>query len=172
MEPVNESFKNELVKTALDMGAADAKLFHIDDIAFDERTLLKCLFGCTGGMHYCPELRDASSFIAYSDLIKKYKWGVIIRTDDLEKGQEITLALESKAFFAGCYFAFGATECAVCEKCSHEEGKPCVNKRKQRPPLYALGIDVYKTVRQLGWELAVVQKKGDPVANITAVFVE
>jgi len=44
--------------------------------------------------------------------------------------------------------------------------------RNVRPPLYALGIDVYKTVNQLGWELSVVQKKGDPARNITAVFIE
>ena len=169
---MKESFKNELVNTALSMGATDAKIFNIYDIAFDERTLLKCLFGCDADMHYCPKTRDASASIAYRDMIKKYQWGVIICTDNLSTGQEITLALESKAFLAGCYFAFGATECAVCERCSCEENKPCVDKKKQRPPLYALGIDVYKTVRGLGWELDVVQKEGDPVKNITAVFVE
>jgi len=165
-------FQAELLSVALEMGAADAKIFTVDRIAFDSRALLKCLFGCTGGMHYCPERRDASSFISFSEIIKKYKWGIIICTHDLETGQSITLAIEKKAFLAGYYFAFGATECARCEKCAYTESKPCVDKRAQRPPLYALGIDVYKTVRGLGWELDVVQNEGDPVKNITAVFVE
>ena len=169
---MREGFQKELVSAALEMGAADALIFNIEDIAFDSRTMLKCLFGCGGGMHYCPERRDASSFIAFSDMIKKYKWGVLVETGDLETGQKITLALESKAYLAGYYFAFGATECAVCESCNYETGFSCADRRSQRPPLYALGIDVYKTVRGLGWELEVVQKKGDPVKNITAVFVE
>jgi predicted metal-binding protein len=167
-----ELFQKDLISTALSMGASDAKIFQIDNIAFDSRTLLKCLFGCPGGMHYCPDARDASSLIDYSGMIKNYDWGVLICTDDLSKGQEITLALESKAFLAGYYFAFGATECAHCERCSYEENKPCVDREKQRPPLYTLGIDVYKTARGLGLELNVVQKEGDPARNITAVFVE
>lgn len=169
---MKEQFQKELIEAALGMGAGDAKIFTIHDLAFDSRALLKCLYGCPGGMPYCPEKSDQSSRLDYSDMIKRYQWGILVCTGDLKKGQEITLALESKAFFAGYYFAFGATECANCEKCACEEGSPCVDKRKQRPPLYALGIDVYKTVRDLGWELNVVQKKGDPVKNITAVFVE
>jgi len=169
---MREKFQKELIDAAFSMGAADAKIFSIDDIAFDSRAMLKCLFGCKGGIHYCPEKGDASSFIAFSDMIKKYQWGIIICTGDLETGQNITLALESKAYLAGYYFAFGATECVCCEKCSYEENKPCNDKKAQRPPLYGLGIDVYKTVRGLGWELNVVQNEGDPVKNITAVFVE
>ena len=169
---MDEVFQKELVDEALSMGAEDAKIFTIYDVAFDSRTLLKCLYGCDGNMHYCPDKRDPSSLIDYAEMIRKYQWGILICTDDLIKGQEITLALESKAFFKGYYFAFGATECAHCEKCTYQDGEPCVDRHMQRPPLYALGIDVYKTVRGLGWELNVVQKEGDPVKNITAVFVE
>lgn len=167
-----EDLKRDLVDTAISMGAMDAKVFTIGDIVFDERTLLKCLFGCGADMQYCPNLRDVSSLIPYSEMVKKYKWGVIICTDNLEIGQEITLALESKAFLAGYYFALGATECATCAQCGYLDGTPCVDRHSMRPPLYMLGVDVYKTVRGLGWELSVVQKKGDPSKNITAVFVE
>lgn len=169
-ESERESIKSALVREALDLGAADAKVFTIEDICFDPRTLLKCFFGCPGGYHYCPGPKDASNALTYSGLIKKYQWGVIISSPDLRTGQKITLALESRAFLAGHYFAFGATECATCKTCSFPE--PCRDKKRQRIPLYALGIDVYKTVRGLGWELEVVQQKGGPAKNITAVFVE
>jgi len=169
---MNKKLQNELVEEALRLGAAEAKVFQIEEIAFDSRALLKCLYGCEGGMHYCPEKRDASALLAYSDMVKKYHWGVILCTGDLKTGQDITLALESKAFLAGCYFAFGATECARCELCAYELNEPCSDKKAQRPPLYTLGIDVYKTARNMGWTLDVVQKEGDPVKNITAVFVE
>ena len=172
MHTDNAQFQEELIQAALALGALDAKIFHMEDIAFDSRVLLKCLFGCSGGLHYCPTAGDAFLSLAYPDIIKKYAWGILLYTDDTKEGQEITLALEAKAFLAGYYFAFGATECAVCDPCASIEGKPCADKHRQRPPLYALGIDVYKTVRGLGWEMEVVQKQGDPVKNITAIFVE
>lgn len=169
---MSEELKKELVQAALEMGASRAEIFDISKIVFDQRTLLKCFFGCPGGMPYCPSTKDASNSMLYSELIKKYKWGVILCTDDLHLGQKITLEIESKAFLAGKHFAFGATECANCKECAFESKKECLNPKNVRPPLYALGIDVYSTVRGLGWELNVVQKKGDPAKNITAVFVE
>ena len=170
---MNETFANSLVDLAKELGADDAISFDISDIAFDARTILKCLYGCTGGLAYCPTTAtEASNTLLFQDLIKKYKWGVLIRTSDLATGQDITIALERKAFLAGYTFAFGATECGCCIECATENGNPCVSKRTLRPPLYSLGIDVYKTVRNVGWVLEVVQQKGDPVSNITAVFIE
>lgn len=37
--------------------------------------------------------------------------------------------------------------------------------------LYALGIDVYTTAKNIGWDLQVVQNMGDPQKDITAVFI-
>lgn len=170
---MDKSFALALADEAKRLGAQDAIPFELSDIAFDSRTILKCLYGCGGGLHYCPTSPgEASGTLLFQELVRKYKWGVLIRTEEISKGQDITLALESKAFLAGYYFAFGASECATCSTCTAETGDPCVDRRRLRPPLYALGIDVYKTVRGLGWKLDVVQKKGDPVSNITAVFVE
>ena len=170
---MNEDYANMLVNLAKELGANDATPFDISNIAFDARTILKCLYGCTGGLAYCPTTAtEASNTLLFQQLMQKYKWGVLVRTEDLATGQDITIALESRAFVDGYTFAFGATECAGCVQCATELGNSCINKRTLRPPLYALGIDVYKTVRNVGWTLEVVQKKGDPVSNITAVFVE
>jgi len=163
---------DELLETARNMGALRAEMFTIDQIEFDQRVLLKCFFGCPGGMPYCPKPGDVSNSLVYSELIRKYEWGIIIESDELKRGQKITLELESRAFLAGKTFALGATECECCDKCAFADGGQCAVPRNVRPPLYALGIDVYKTVNQLGWELSVVQKKGDPARNITAVFIE
>jgi Predicted metal-binding protein len=169
---MTHDIKSDLVESALELGADQAKIFSIDDIRFDPRTLLKCLFGCRGGYHYCPTTKDVSNAATFSEMIRRYKWGLLIRTHNLKAGQEITLALESRAFLAGYHFAFGATECANCTDCTRPRELPCVDRRKLRPPLYALGIDVYSTVRGLGWKIEVVQNKGDQAQNITAVFVE
>lgn len=170
---MNETYAKSLVDLAKELGAHDAIPFDISDIAFDPRTILKCLYGCTGGLAYCPTTAtEASNTLMFQQLIQKYKWGVLVRTGELAAGQDITIALERRAFLDGYTFAFGATECAGCVQCATEQGDACVNKRTLRPPLYSLGIDVYKTVRNVGWVLEVVQQKGDPVSNITAVFVE
>lgn len=168
---MEDRLKQDLLDTAMAMGAMDARLFSIQDIRFDPRTQLKCLFGCTADMHYCPIAQDPAMAARFPEIMKRYSWGVLICTDNLKDGQDITLALERQAFLAGQVLAFGATECAHCANCSYPAGKPCVDKHKQRPPLYALGIDVYATARGLGWELEVVQAEGDPRKNITAVFV-
>ena len=170
---MKKEYGKQLIDLAKTLGAEDAILFKIEDIAFDGRTILKCLYGCPGGLPYCPtSATEASNAMLFQHLIERYQWGVLVRTESLERGQKITIALERKAFLDGYYFALGATECANCQACSFEAGDLCTDKRMIRPPLYSLGIDVYKTVRGLGWTLDVVQKKGDPAKNITAVFVE
>ena len=49
----------EYVRLALEMGALHAVVFSLEDIAFDSRTLLKCMFGCAdwGRNHTCPSRR-------------------------------------------------------------------------------------------------------------------
>ena len=169
---LNETLKHQLRQLAIEKGALRAEIFTLDQIVFDQRTFLKCLFGCPGGMPYCPTKQDVANSLVYADIMKNYNWGIILCTDNLKTGQQITLELESAAFLAGCHFAFGVTEFENCEICAFDACGQCAAPKKVRPPLYALGIDVYTTVRNLGWELSVVQHKGDPAKNITAVFVE
>ena len=163
---------NKLIEKAKSMGAEKATEFSIDDIVFDERTLLKCLYGCTGNYHYCPRVDDSVTVKDYIEMTKKYKVGVLICTDNLKDGQKIALELERIAFLDGHHFAFAATECAICPTCSRIDDKPCRSPKSKRIPLYALGIDVYNTVRNIGWTLNVVQDEDTTRKNITAVFVE
>ena len=45
------------IAMAEEMGAADAVFFKAEDICWDSRTLLKCMYGCSdwGKNHTCPE---------------------------------------------------------------------------------------------------------------------
>lgn len=167
-----DQIRRELINKAMKLGAEAAIDFDIDDIVFDGRTILKCLFGCEGGLHYCPTKENPEITKLYSDMAKKYKWGILIQTDNLKDGQIISIELERTAFLKGYYFALAATECTVCIECSAVHNDKCRSPKDQRLPLYAFGIDVYKTVRTKGWELEVVQQQGDDRKNITAVFVE
>jgi predicted metal-binding protein len=80
------------------------------------------------------------------------------------KMQKIMAELERTAFLAGCYKAFSmsAMPCSLCETCVIEEmhkkdqavfpldGIKCRNKEIMRPSMEACGIDVFKTVRNVG----------------------
>ena len=169
-----ELLQQQLIKQALDLGADDCIVFNVSDLVFDRRPLLKCLVGCPYYLHYCPIARDPQLTKTLTEIAQDYSWGVLIRTHDLAEGQDITIALERTAFLAGYTFACGCTECAACASCSIEGGvdKICIQPKKFRIPFYAMGIDVYKTVRGLGWELNVVQTEDAEASNITAVFVE
>jgi len=167
-----ELMQKKLIDQAMELGADDCMVFHVSDLAFDPRTLLKCLGGCPYYLHYCPMARDPQMAKALKEIAQAYSWGVLIRTHDLAVGQDITLAVERTAFLDGYTFAAACTECAICEVCSIEDERPCIDITKLRMPFYAMGIDVYKTVRKLGWELNVLQSKDEIQSNITAVFVE
>ena len=45
--------------------------------------------------------------------------------------------------------------------CSVQQGKPCSSPEKVRPCDQSLGIDVYKTVRNLGLPIEVLKDKND-----------
>lgn len=168
-----KKMQNQLLKKAFDLGAKDAIVFEIKDVVFDSRTLLKCLFGCEGGFPFCPSVQqDITIAEKYTEMAKAYKWGILLSTENVKEGQEITLELERAAFLSGYYFALACTECEACSVCHFQKTGTCLNPKKVRLPLYVLGIDVYKTVRGLGWELEVVQDKLNQAKNMTAVFVE
>ena len=46
----------ELQSRAMDLGAGHAVIFNTDQIVFDPRTLIKCMYGCAdwGHGHTCP----------------------------------------------------------------------------------------------------------------------
>ena len=141
-----------LVDKALEMGAVSAVAFHIDDICFDTRTLLKCMYGCNdwGKGLTCPSRPNNPSLAEYKEMLCRYQWGVIIGGHNKHITQKVSYELERKAFVDGYYFAFSMSDCGLCKECAGHTGGECRNVRKARPAFHSVGIDVFKTVRQLG----------------------
>lgn len=163
------------IDMALEMGAADAVPFLIDQIAFDSRTLLKCMYGCAdwGKNHTCPSRPGNPTMAEYREMFGRFRWGVIVHTHDKALSQRISLAIEGRAFAQGHYFAFSLSDCALCRECAAADHKDCRNVKKARPAFHSVGIDVFKTVRQMGLP---IETLGDPSVEpqnwYTAVFVE
>lgn len=163
------------IQTALEMGAADAVLFEADDICWDSRTLLKCMYGCTdwGKNHTCPSRPGSPTMAEYKEMFSRYKWGIIIHAHDKHLSQKISLKLESLTFHDGYYFAMSLSDCGLCEECAAVKCEDCRHVREARPAFHSVGIDVYKTVAQFGLPLFTLPDRNAPDQNwYSAVFVE
>ena len=165
---------NDYVNMAKELGAKYVVEFSIDDIAFDPRTVLKCLFGCSsyGKNHTCPNQRSPLSTKEYKKILEHYEGGIIIGTNHKQQSQEISYEIERKCFLDGHYFAFSLSDCALCNTCALAAESECRNPIKARPAFHSVGIDVFKTVRRLGLPINVLQKHGDEENWYSAVFIE
>jgi predicted metal-binding protein len=156
------------------MGADYAVDFKIEDIVFDSRVILKCLFGCSdyGKLHTCPYQRSPLNMDEYKKVFQNYKYGIIIECSDKYKSQDISFEIERLAFLDGYYFAFSLSDCGLCEKCAKSDNDECRFPQKARPAFHSVGIDVFKTVRQLGLPINVLHDETDKQHWYSAVFVE
>ncbi len=163
------------IEYAKNAGAADAVRFDIADICFDNRTYLKCLYGCPdfGKNHTCPSKPGSPSMAEYRDMFSRYKWGIIVHTHDKASSQKISFGIEGQAFRDGYYFAFSLSDCDLCETCAAVDNKPCRFIHKARPAFHSVGIDVFKTVKNLGLPLFTLADASKEEQNwYSAVFVE
>jgi predicted metal-binding protein len=165
---------DEYRQLALDLGADHAVLFKIEDIEFDPRTILKCMFGCSdwGKGHTCPSRPGSLMPWEYKEVFSKYTWGIVIHSANKKVSQEVSLALESQAFVDGFYFAFSLSDCALCSECAGLKDKPCLHPRKSRPAFHSVGIDVFKTVRKFNLPIETLKSAEQTQNWYSAVFIE
>jgi predicted metal-binding protein len=166
--------KTHFVELARELGADDAVVFSIDDIVFDPRTLLKCMFGCAdwGKGLTCPSRDRSLKPWEYQRVFERYSWGIIVHSTDKKTAQEVSFALEREAFLKGYYFAFSLSDCALCSECSGHRSQECVNPKKARPAFHSVGIDVFKTVRKFNLPIETLESEDQPQNWYSAVFVE
>lgn len=168
-------YAQELVDKALEMGAVSAVPFELKDICFDTRTLLKCMYGCKdwGKGLTCPSRPNNPSLAEYREMLERYKWGVIVGGHNKHITQKVSFELERKAFVEGYYFAFSLSDCGLCKECAGFTNGECRNVVKARPAFHSVGIDVFKTVRQLGLPINTLFDPATEEQNwYAAVFVE
>ncbi|MBL7134154.1 MAG: DUF2284 domain-containing protein [Phycisphaerae bacterium] len=164
----------QFIELALSAGADDAVAFDIDDIVFDSRTILKCMFGCAdwGRGHTCPSRPKSLMPWEYEKVLKRYAWGIIIHSTDKAVSQGASFAVEREAYLKGYYFAFSLSDCAICKTCASEHGEPCLAPKKARPAFHSVGIDVFKTVHKFDLPLEPLRDEDDEQNWYSAVFIE
>lgn len=177
-----EKLENDLERykeKVLELGASRAAIIPVSDIPVEDRIVLKCqvprCFGY-GVCANCPphalkpaELREHLK--SYSQAVfftKDVLPEVIIRNKTTIKERvavykeifQMVSKIESMAFYDGHYlsFGFGAgscrhTFCGLEESCLALEGKKCRFSLLSRPSMEAVGINVFKMVAQLDWDI-------------------
>ncbi|MBA7536156.1 hypothetical protein ES705_28418 [subsurface metagenome] len=163
----------------------DFKLIPADTIEVAGWVRWKCRYGCRAyGKHLtCPPYTPTAE--ETRELITGYEKALIVRFEDVQPNLEVPPAhthhflwnailrvhdtmfeLERHAFLSGYYkaFALGALPCAYCDDCLPERHdfvldraskRFCEHQDKARPSMEACGIDVFKTVRKVGYEIEV-----------------
>lgn len=158
---------------AISLGAVHAVAVTPDDIVFDGRTLLKCMFGCDdwGKGCTCPSRAGALSTAEYEQLLRKYSHVLIIHAHDKETAQKASYAVEREAFFDGDALAFSMSDCSLCAHCAGWENETCRNPKMARPAFHSVGIDVFATVKRLSLPIKTLRERGEEENWYSAVWI-
>jgi predicted metal-binding protein len=161
------------VQLAKDLNMVDARLISPLDIFFDIRAILKCRWGCVdfSKNDIRCDTRN-TTFQERIEMVKRYKHVLLVHSHDARELSKAVLEIEKTAFHDGYYFAFAIRTCNLCKTCAVQQGGPCPTPEKVRPCDQSFGIDVYRTVRNLGLPCDVLQRKEDIQNRYGFVLVE
>jgi len=150
------------IKRAKELDMVDALLITPKDITFDIRTWLKCRWGCESSKRNTVKCNTRETTLdERQEIIKKYKAILLVHSHDRVRISEALLELEKEAFLDGHYFAFALRYCNYCKNCMANNDEHCPHPDMVRPCEQLFGIDVYKTVRDLGLPINVLQDRGE-----------
>jgi predicted metal-binding protein len=165
-------------------GLTDYRWIDPAEIVVEEWVRFKCQWGCKnyGRRANCPPnqppVTECERFVKAYSTAAVFHFSKVISTDEENtewgKGLNHTLVETERAIFlAGYYKAFAIyiDPCSLCQECAGTKLE-CRNKIKSRPGADALGIDVYSTVRKLGYPLEVVTERGQLVNKYAFILIE
>jgi predicted metal-binding protein len=164
---------DKYIRLAKELHMLDALLVSPSQIHFDIRAILKCRWGCED--YFQDNIRCHTRGTTYRErveMIKSYHNILVIHSHDARALSKAVLEIEKTAFLDGYYFAFAIRTCNLCEACVVNQKIPCPTPEKVRPCDQSFGIDVYKTVRNLGFPCEVFQNREDIQNRYGFVFLD
>jgi len=160
------------IDLALSLGADNVVAVTPEDIVFDGRTILKCMYGCNdwGKGCTCPSRDGFLPLKRLKKLLKKYKTVLVIHSKDKKTAQKASFAVETEAYLGGDALVFSMSDCALCDVCAGRSDLPCRNVRMARPSFHSVGIDVFSTVIKLGLPLKALRSEDEEQNWYAAVW--
>jgi len=165
-------------------GFTDFKWIRGEDIAVGQWVRFKCRLMCStyGTKPVCPP--NMPPIPECERFFKEYDHALIIRIAkkahhrdaDSEKFKILDddlLSLEKALFYKGYHkvMALPATICSRCESCA-VTAENCHQKDKARPTPEALGVDVFGTVRKIGYPVEVLSSYEQQMNRYIFVMVQ
>ena len=161
------------IDLAKSLNMVNAKLISSQDICFDIRAILKCRWGCEDFFRENIKCHTRNTSLQERiEMIKAYRNILLVHSHDATALSEVVLELEKAAFLDGHHFSFAIRCCNLCKSCAVDLGKSCPTPERVRPCDQSFGIDVYKTVRNLGLPCDVLQNKKDVQNRYGFVLIE
>ncbi|MGQ9622011.1 MAG: DUF2284 domain-containing protein [Candidatus Caldatribacteriaceae bacterium] len=134
----------------------DFVLLDPHEVVTGEWVRLKCQYGCDG-FNLCltcpPYSPDPSKT---RKILDSYHLAVLLwQPETWQNLRQICAELERELFLSGYYkaFAMPSGPCEFCDPCP--QTYPCRHPELARPSMEACGIDVYATVRKVGFPIEV-----------------
>ena len=168
-----------------DYGFVDFKWISTKDIVVAQWVRFRCMFGCR---NYGKKGNVPSKYAAYrgipDEMISEYSQAAVFHFEKrLEKIDEYKpwnkelisklVKLEKEIFLSGYYktllLAFDA--CMLCDTCTGNRAE-CRNPITARPGADAMGVDVYATVRSVGYPIQVVKDYKDVMNRYAFMLIE
>jgi predicted metal-binding protein len=145
---------------------------------------MKCTFGCPdfGRNASCPPntppvsecerfLREYEEAVVFHFLKKvdkpedRHAWTKKVNLSLLDLEREVFLSGHRKAFL------LVMDSCSLCEQCAGDR-KACKQPRLSRPTPEAMAIDVFATVRQIGYPIEVLRNYSETMNRYAILLVE
>jgi predicted metal-binding protein len=176
--------KEKLEKLFKDHEFGDFKWINARDIVVAQWTRFRCQFGCPnyGKKAGCPP--NMPSIDECRNMIREYSQCAVFHFEKrLEKPGDRKswnkdmisklVALEREVFLSGYYktFLILFNACAFCDTCA-ENRLECKNPKMTRPAADAMGIDVYATVRGIGYHIEVLKDYTEAMHRYAFLLVE
>ena len=165
-------------------GAGDFRWIEPAEIVVANWVRLKCTFGCGeyGTNGCCPPAVPSVS--ECREFFREYRRAAVFRFEKrVEKPEDRRawtrevnrglLGLEREVFLAGCEKAFllFMDTCYLCAECGGSRAA-CKQPRLVRPTPEAMGVDVFATVRKVGYPIEVLPDAGRAMNRYAFLMVD
>jgi predicted metal-binding protein len=175
---------SQLEHLSREYGLNDFKWIEPEEIVVAQWVRMKCMFGCPGygSVASCPP--NVPSVKECEQFFREYKHGIIFHFERTDPNPDTRhawskpindnlLKLEREVFLKGYQktFLFAMSTCSLCDDCSRIR-IDCHEKMNARPTLEAFAVDVYTTVRQLGYPIEVLSDYGKTMNRYALLLIE